>query len=360
MSIIKTTLSGLRLGAEQRHADLVMIPLLGEGLTTPDYLLLDAALETKRARVTEISEGGSVPTLRFENNGERPVLLLDGEELIGAKQNRILNLSVLAPANEHIEIPVSCVEAGRWRHVSAEFRSAKRAHYATGRSHKAAKVSQSLIGAELRHADQGAIWRDIHAKSARMRVQSDTAAAAALYDSRRRQLDDYDRAFHTVSQQLGAVFVLAGKVISLDLFDCAQTCTETLPKLVQSCALDALDAQFADAIASAGLDGLPPFDPARQPRPTAAADAKITPLDAAGTFLQALTEASTQAFDAIGEGQDLRFTGQVVAGGALVARDRLIHLCAFPVAADAADRRRRQRARRSHIARPSRRDSDIS
>jgi hypothetical protein len=27
--------------------------------------------------------------------GERPVLLLDGEELVGAKQNRVLNLSVL-------------------------------------------------------------------------------------------------------------------------------------------------------------------------------------------------------------------------------------------------------------------------
>ncbi len=56
-----------------------------------------------------------MPELRFVNHCERPVLLLDGEELVGAKQNRILNLTVLVPAHQTIVIPVSCVEAGRWR-----------------------------------------------------------------------------------------------------------------------------------------------------------------------------------------------------------------------------------------------------
>jgi hypothetical protein len=59
------------------------------------------------ARVTELGAGGSVPELRFENLGEKPVLLLDGEELVGAKQNRALNLTILAPAKQVIVIPVS-------------------------------------------------------------------------------------------------------------------------------------------------------------------------------------------------------------------------------------------------------------
>jgi hypothetical protein len=45
-----------------------------------------------------VSEGGSVPHLLFINDAMRPVLLLDGEELVGAKQNRVLNLTVLAAA----------------------------------------------------------------------------------------------------------------------------------------------------------------------------------------------------------------------------------------------------------------------
>ena len=66
---------------------------------------------------------------------------MDGEELIGAKQNHTLNLSILVPAHASIDIPVSCVERGRWHHLSREFSSAPRAHYAEGRAKKMAQVS---------------------------------------------------------------------------------------------------------------------------------------------------------------------------------------------------------------------------
>jgi hypothetical protein len=42
-----------------------------------------------------VSEGGSVPNLRVINKTPHHVLLFDGEELKGAKQNRILNTTIL-------------------------------------------------------------------------------------------------------------------------------------------------------------------------------------------------------------------------------------------------------------------------
>ena len=51
-----------------------------------------------------------MPTLRVINGADRPVLLLDGEELVGAKQNRVLNTSVLVAKGARLDIPVSCVE----------------------------------------------------------------------------------------------------------------------------------------------------------------------------------------------------------------------------------------------------------
>ena len=74
------------------------------------------ALDAGLARVEEVSEGGSVPELRFTNSAAMPILIVDGEELVGAKQNRVANLTILAPAKTTIRIPVSCVEAGRWRY----------------------------------------------------------------------------------------------------------------------------------------------------------------------------------------------------------------------------------------------------
>jgi len=45
--------------------------------------------------ITEVSAGGRVPELAFENSSDETVLLVDGDELVGAKQNRVVNLSIL-------------------------------------------------------------------------------------------------------------------------------------------------------------------------------------------------------------------------------------------------------------------------
>ena len=65
-----------------------------------------------------------MPELALHNPLDDNVLLYDGEELVGAKQNRILNVAVLAGAKTRLTIPVSCVEQGRWRDVSASFAAA--------------------------------------------------------------------------------------------------------------------------------------------------------------------------------------------------------------------------------------------
>ena len=219
MSAVAECVSKLTLGEPQVHRNLSLFPLLGDGVAEPDYLLLDDALKGGCARVTEVSESGSVPELKFVNDCDSPVLLIDGEELVGAKQNRILNLSVLVPARETIVVPVSCVEAGRWHAESTEFASASRAHYAAGRAEKARHVSMSMSTSGSRHSDQVAVWDDISAKSARMRSTSPTGAAAALYQTHRATLDEYSRAFTTVPSQLGALFMLNGRVLGMDLFD---------------------------------------------------------------------------------------------------------------------------------------------
>ena len=86
------------------------------------------SLPTKRSgamlTVQEVSEGGSVPELLVDNMGDIRVLFIEGEELVGPKQNRILNTSILVAAKSKTKIPVSCVEHGRWGYKSKFFGSA--------------------------------------------------------------------------------------------------------------------------------------------------------------------------------------------------------------------------------------------
>jgi len=110
------------------------------------------------------------------NRGDRPVLLIDGEELVGAKQNRVLNLTILAPAQSEIVIPVSCVEQGRWHEVSAAFCASPRVHFAAGRAAKVASVSDCLAQGQGAVSDQSEVWHHIAAKAARFRLPESLGA----------------------------------------------------------------------------------------------------------------------------------------------------------------------------------------
>src|SRR5258706_5718941 len=144
MTTISATLESIHTGAPASSNGLTMFPLLSGSASAPGYLLLDEALEAKLAEITEISQGGSVPELFFDNHSDRDILLMDGEELVGAKQNRVLNLTIQVGAGAKLNIPVSCVEAGRWAWRSRQFTSGKRKLNASARSAKMRGVSRTL------------------------------------------------------------------------------------------------------------------------------------------------------------------------------------------------------------------------
>jgi hypothetical protein len=118
---INQYIGGLKLGREQSFKNLTVFALLSDYAANLDYLTLDEALAEDLIEVMEVSQGGSVPELKVLNKSDRMVLILDGEELVGAKQNRIVNTTILIAANTTTLIPVSCVEQGRWSYRSDKF-----------------------------------------------------------------------------------------------------------------------------------------------------------------------------------------------------------------------------------------------
>src|SRR5579885_1858551 len=115
-----------QVGEPIEHRGIVITPLFPRHDPVAEYLTLDDALP-RGFRVHEVSQAGAVPELLVENPLSEDVLLYDGEELVGAKQNRILNVSVLVAAGAKLPIPVSCVEEGRWHAQSAALGAAPHA-----------------------------------------------------------------------------------------------------------------------------------------------------------------------------------------------------------------------------------------
>ena len=302
---IAESLTALKLGEPLTYLDLTLFPLIGDPEAAPGYVLLDEALERHLVHITEVSAGGRVPELAFENSSDETVLLVDGDELVGAKQNRVVNLSILVAGGKKLVIPVSCVEQGRWVYRSAEFQAAHRALFARARARKAQSVSDSLRSRGERRANQSQVWADVADKAYACRVESETLAMSDIYVESAAQLDGYVRALGAVPGQRGAVVAINGKVVGLELFDSPAAFSRYLEKLVRAYALDAIETQ------------------AREPRIPSDTDAQA--------FLDLIWATHAQRFPALGEGEDIRLAGAGLAGGALLAAGRLVHLAAFVV-----------------------------
>ncbi|MBW6461411.1 MAG: hypothetical protein K0B08_12645 [Bacteroidales bacterium] len=86
------------------------------------YITLSEALDKKLLTIQEVSEDSPVPELKVLSKSPLPVLMLSGEELKGAKQNRILNASILVGALASVLIPVNCTGRGRRSYNSPDFK----------------------------------------------------------------------------------------------------------------------------------------------------------------------------------------------------------------------------------------------
>ncbi|MEP7182667.1 MAG: DUF6569 family protein [Betaproteobacteria bacterium] len=306
MNAVAQTLASLKLGDAIQHHNLAVFPLFAAHEAVADYLTLDEALETGVARVTEVSEAGHVPELLFVNDAQQSVLLVDGEELVGARQNRILNLTLLVGAKTRVVIPVSCVEQGRWSYRSREFSSAKRNLHARARADKMRDVSRTMEDSGSRMGDQGRVWNHISRKQHAMNVDSPTSAMGDIYEQRRVDVDKYRTAFEAKPGQVGGVFAINGSIRGVELFDSAATFAKFMQKVLGSYALDAAEESTSTAV-------------------------PITPTAAARDFLSRLQHAQPRPFDALALGEDVRLELGDVSGGALVVGEKVVHLVAFAV-----------------------------
>jgi len=304
MDAVRNALEQLEMGEALAFGDFRLFPLFGKGEAADvrPYLVLDEALADDLIHITEVSEGGSVPELRLTNKADKAVLLLDGEELMGAKQNRVLNFTVLAPPREEILIPVTCVERGRWGWKDRYFSKSSNVLYSKARHAKLRAVAQSMERGRY-EADQGQVWEDIADKSQRMGCRSGTEAMSDLYDSRRRDLEAYVAKLAWQEGQVGAVFAVGGRVAGMELFDHPDGFRLFAEKIVKSYALDAVEPM-------PGKSGI------------------ATEVQAAD-FLHQLGQAHAVSGPGIGLGESVRIAGVGFDGAALAYQDRVLHMSAF-------------------------------
>lgn len=298
-------LEKLELGQRQEHANMAVFPIFASGNHSPEYLTLKEALDKRLLTVTEVSNGGSVPELMAINAADMPILLLDGEELSGAKQNRVLNTTILLMEHSETVIPVSCTEQGRWSYSSHEFNESGNIMAKSIRWKKARKVYENLQTSCEFRADQGEVWDDIAAMSCDAGVNSYTGAMNDVFQSKEEALDGYLKAFSLMPGQRGLLVFVNGKVSGFDVLSLGSAYGALHQKLAKSYAMDAyLDAKKGKWSYTVSADD-------------------------AGRFLKDARSCREEKYRSIGHGWDYRYEGPLIVGSVLLHKETVIHAAFF-------------------------------
>jgi hypothetical protein len=240
----------IRVGDPLRHESLSVFPLFSNAIGEVDYRLSEVALADESLLVEEVDESGSVPDLLVENKGDVRVLFLEGEELVGAKQNRILNTSVLVAAHSKVKIPVSCVEQGRWRYKSRYFGSSGSHSPSKLRRALKASVSRSVKEKRGHTSDQGEVWKEVASLHASHGIESGTAAMSDAFDSYQDRITTYRDNLKYVDDATGMAVAIGDRVVSVDLFDKPATCEKVWDRMLSGVVFDAVEAGETVKVAS--------------------------------------------------------------------------------------------------------------
>ena len=278
---------------------LAVFPLIADRSPSVCYVSFAEAVQ-RGATVNELGGGASVNDLVVHNPLDVPVLLYGGEEVLGAQQNRTFDVSLLVAATSVLQVPVSCVEAGRWdggRHDEAFSPAPQTANPRLRRMKNTQARASMAAGLEAR-AVQGEVWREVAATAGRHGVNSATGAMHDVFERRRGPLDAVARVVEMHCSQVGMLAAIGGRFVVLDHVSEVEAFAALHGPLVQGYALDALEAP----------DGAPPS------------------IDDARDFLELLLGAPCTLGRTVDLGEGLRFAFGGLAGTGVIVGGEVVTL----------------------------------
>ena len=297
---MKTTILSL-----QQCDALSAVQLKAEPANTFDFISSTAAISKNFIQVTELSAGGSVNEICVINNSIYFVFLMDGDILSGAKQNRVINTSILLGPQSKTIIPVSCVESGRWNSQSEKFDTTDYIAPIELRKSKAEQVSYSLKTYAKYASDQGSIWNTVSKVSEKMNVSSDTSNLSDVYEKKSNSYEKFLNAFKANNEANGVAFFINKKLVNIEIFNRSDIFSEYFPKMLKGISMDAF-----------GL---------KSPGELEKAEAEFKTLD----LLDQLETMQMDTHKGVGLGNEKRFVTNDVSGFQLDYNSNLIHFTAM-------------------------------
>lgn len=213
----------------QVHENMAIIPLKTQKNYNIDLLTLEKGIELGLVNVKEC-EHSQVNTLIVENNAVTPLILIDGEEVVGGDQNRIVSETIIIAPESSMKIPVNCSEQGRWAYKKEFIHSDYIANYKTRRAKEYAKRKN--------HSVQHTVWSSIHDVESDNSFASPTSALSESYDNLRKNHNEIVKSFEIVKGQNGVLVIVDGEIKGFEVFLNSDIYKQFHEKIIKSYLID--------------------------------------------------------------------------------------------------------------------------
>ena len=223
-------LPNLHVGSGYRYGNLTWFPVWTDAEIRPRRY-------TTRVSPSQVSlsekEDAEVETLEISNSGNTPVLLFEGALLEGGWQHRALTRTMLVPANSRTDLPVVCVEAGRWGGARSQSLGEMIAPARVRSAIRGFNRSSSGAVSQTR-ADQSRVWSEVNNFSDYIDHSDTTSSLVNI----RTSVDQNHRSNiskpKAMAGQRGVIVALMGQPIAFELFDHPITLKERLESILMS------------------------------------------------------------------------------------------------------------------------------
>ena len=279
----------------QKYKNVEAIPIKSDSFGSKDFITIKKGYEMGLVEITEL-ENSTVNTVLCKNSAVVPLILIDSDEITGAMQNRIINDTLLVPAESSLKIPVSCTEHGRWHYKGAEPRKNFAPSLYSANLSTRSRKSRAAYEERQYQTD---VWDSIDRFESRANYRSTTSALNDSYENLKEKQNDYLNKFKIEEGQNGVIFIVNGELKGLELFYNHSIYKEYHEKLFRSYIIEAI----VDEKLENEADRLEIM-----------------------RILENISNSECKSFKSIGLGDNLKFSNDFGSGSGLVYDDELIHM----------------------------------
>ena len=264
------------------------------------------AHEAIAAGTLEIAEKdeGVVQELVATNKGPTPVAILEGDTLIGCKQNRVVAHSVLVAAGATAVVPVGCMQQGRWSMQGRRFSSGE---MRLDPGFRRQAVQEATTAKRLRGQPmlvQRRLWDKVESRMAAYDVASPSADYHEALFQRRYEAREELARYQRQPGDVGVLVTLDGRLVALEVTGDPQLWAGLADRTLPSYAFLAADPEEVRLL-------------------------EKQPADTAAGWLERLKRAEVKTSQAVGLGEDLEIAGEGLAGAGVQLSRQPVHVAVF-------------------------------